>query len=638
MTNLTAILKFLLIGLVFSLAVLMTKNIVMAQNQPDPTLNGEIMELTTENLENFLDEFVPIEMEAAHVPGLVITVVRGDEVLLTKGYGYADIQQKIPMTPRANVRVGSVSKSILATGIIKLLEDGVLDLNAPVSDYITDLELADEFGSAATIEQLLTHMSGYPDTLVRSHSPDLAGYDPLSEVLRTDLVPRVFPPGTISAYSDWNFSLLGYAIEHTTGLPYETVLAELLFEPLGMENTTYVQPLPERISQNLATGYGWDYSTNQYYTVPHDFVRMSPGIALVTNADDMSTYLRMLLNDGSHNGEQIIAAQSLSLLLERQGGAHEYSRGWSYGFVENTISGRKVFNKDGNGMGFSNRVVLMPDEDLGIFVSINHRNMGETMWLTRAAGMATRTLFAAILENFVPETEVESLELQPPYPYIDLDQYKGHYQKAGVSRDDFFKLEAMLDNTDVRKTGDGKLKIGSGIYQPVAPLLFQNIDNPNRHIVFIENQDNEVEFLTYGGTGSYQKVPWYQARNFQIGLLVLITLISIGMVVTWPFSRQGHWMGWGVGLFNLSFIAGVAWIFNSQATDLLDFFKAIPPWIQILFTIPWVIGILALSLPFFLVQMWNAVDVSWYGRIQYLLMTASAFATFWLANLWNLIH
>ena len=638
MKNLKLAIRFLLIGVALLLAVLIVKNTAMAQSPSDPTADDEIMELTSENLENFLDEFVPAEMEEAHVPGLVITVVSGDEVLLSKGYGYANIQHKIPMTPYANVRAGSVSKSVLATGVIKLVEQGVLDLNAPVSDYITDLELADEFGPAATIGQLLTHMSGYPDTLVESHSPDLAGYDPLGEVLRTDLVPRAFAPGTVSAYSDWNFSLLGYAIEKATGSPYEIVLADLLFAPLGMENTTYLQPLPEAIYQDLATGYGWDYSKNQYYIVPHDFVRMSPGIALVTNGNDMGIYLRMLLNEGGFNGKQILDDQSLSLLLERQGGAHEYSRGWSYGFIENTISGRRVLYKDGNGMGFSNRVVLMPDQDLGIFISINHRNLGEGMWLTRAAGMATRTLPSAIFEKFVPETEVKSLELQPPYSDIDLDQFTGHYQKAGVSRDDFFKLEGMLDNVDVKTADGGNLKIGSSVYQPVAPLVFQHLENPDFHIIFAENQENEVEFLTFGGTGSYQKVPWYQARNFQIGLLVVITLISIVMVIAWPFTRQGHWMGWVVGLFNLAFIAGVAWIFNSQFVDLLDFFKTIPLWLDILFIVPWMIGISAISLPFFLVQMWKAADVSWYGRIQYLLMTASAFTIFWLANLWNLIH
>ena len=187
----------------------------------------------------------------------------------------------------------------------------------------------------------------------------------------------------------------------------------MLFSPVGMQNTTYEQPLPNRIFGNLATGYGWNYSKYRFDIVPHDYVRMSPGIALVTTGEDMGAYLQMLLNDGMWNANQILNDESLAMLLERQGAAHRLSRGWSYGFVENTISGRQVLYKDGNGIGFSNRVVLMPDQDLGIFISTNHRNMGEGLWLTQAAMMATRTLASAIMENFVPESATDAHQVQP---------------------------------------------------------------------------------------------------------------------------------------------------------------------------------------------------------------------------------
>jgi CubicO group peptidase (beta-lactamase class C family) len=125
-------------------------------------------------------------MEQAHVPGLVITVVQGNQVLLAKGYGLADLENKIPMTPQTNIRAGSVSKSILATSVIQLVEQGVLELDAPVSDYISDLDLVDEFGEASTIGQLLQHTSGYSDNLLLSHSPDLENDESLGEVLRAD--------------------------------------------------------------------------------------------------------------------------------------------------------------------------------------------------------------------------------------------------------------------------------------------------------------------------------------------------------------------------------------------------------------------------------------------------------------------
>jgi len=631
------IIRYVIIGLSMLIITKLGVQTVRANNPPIQTADDQIIELTPENLENFLDEFIPPEMETAHVPGLVITVVNRDEVLLSKGYGFSDIENQVPMTPLTNIRAGSVSKSVLATGVIRLVEQGVLDLDAPVSTYISDLKLDDEFGPASTVGQLLTHTSGYQDNLVRSHSPDINSGESLSEVLRADLPPRAFAPDTVSSYSDWNFSLLGYAIEGAADKPYEVVMDDLLFDPLGMENTTYEQPLPVDIFNNLAVGYGWNYSKNRFDTVPHDYVRMSPGIALVTNGDDMGAYLQMLLNNGSLRGNQILEDEALEMLLTRQGAAHPLSRGWSYGFVENTFSGRQVLYKDGNGIGFASRMVLMPDQDLGIFVSTNHRNLGEGFWPTQAAMMATRTLVTAILENFVPESEIETHKVQAQLEGTNPTRFIGHFQKASVSRNDFFKLEGMLDNVDVKDNGDGTLKIGSGTYHEVEPLVFQSLENPNFHIIFFENQEGNVEFLTFGGTGSYQKVPWYQTKNFQIGLLVTITLVSLAMLISWLITRQGHWMGWVVSLLNLGFIIGVALIFVPRVTDMLIFFKTVPIGIQILFAIPWLIGVLALSLPVFLIRMWKDANTSWWGKSMYSLMTLSSFALVLMANFWNLI-
>jgi CubicO group peptidase (beta-lactamase class C family) len=614
------------------------EKVALAGNQPIQKTDIPQADIDPEKLESFLDEFIPEQMERSHVPGLVIVVVQGDKVLLSKGYGYADIANRIPMSPQTAIRAGSVSKSLTATAVIQLVEQGVLELDAPVSDYISDLDLEDEYGPASTVAQLLNHMGGYNDTVVLSHSPDYEGWEPLGDVLRADLPPRAFAPGLVSSYSDWNFSLLGYAIERATGTPYEETIADLLFKPLGMENSTYAQPLPEEIYEKLAVGYGWNYEKANYDIVPHDFVRMSPGVVLVTNGDDMGAYMRALLNDGSLDGNRIFEEETLSLLLKRQSAAHPYSRGNSYAFTELTLADRKVLYKDGNGIGFTSRIILMPDQDLGIFVSVNHRNLGETMWITEAAVMATRTLLPEIMENFVPASDIEIPEVQPlPNRANHINRFTGQYQKAGISRSDFFKLEGLLDFVSVKNNGDGTLRIGSGNYVEVEPLVFQSVNSPDFFVIFIENLMGEVEFLTFGGTGSYQKVPWYQAKNVQIAFLGVISLVSLWMVIAWPITRKGHWMVWVVSLLILGFIGGVGMLFVSSVTDLLIFFKTIPVSIKILFTLPWVIGLLTLSLPVFLFQIWKEGNTPWLGKIHYVLVMLSAAATVWLANFWKLI-
>jgi CubicO group peptidase (beta-lactamase class C family) len=636
--NIKSTLAIISVVTILLIGILMTEIEVQARELPVQEMDIPQENIDPVELESFLDEFVPENMERSHVPGLVIVVVQGDKVLISKGYGYADLENAIPMTPKTALRAGSVSKSLTATAVIQLVEQGILDLDTPVSDYITDLDLEDEYGPASTVSQLLNHTGGYTDTLVFSHSLDYEHWEPLGDVLRADLPQRAFPPGLVSSYSDWNFSLLGYAIEKTTGTPYEEAIADMLFKPLGMESSTYTQPLPEDIYKNLAVGYGWNYEKASYEIVPHDFVRMSPGVVLVTNGEDMGAYMRALLNGGSLNGNRILKEETLALLLERQSASHPYSRGNTYAFTELTVADRKVLYKDGNGIGFSNRVILMPDQDLGIFVSTNHRNLGEGMWVTEAAVMATRTLTAKILEKFVPASEIEIPEVQPIADRADhIKQYVGHYQKAGISRSDFFKLEGLLDNVDVKNNSNGTLRIGSGTYIEVEPFVFQNVEYPTSFVVFVENQNGEVEFLTYGGTGSYQKVPWYQSKNVQIVLLGMVTLVSLSMTIVWPLKRNGPWLAWVVSLLNLGFIAGVGLLFVPSVTDLLIFFKTIPVSVKVLFALPWLIGLLSLSLPVSLARMWKDGNVTWWTKTHYLLALFSAIATVCLASFWNLM-
>jgi hypothetical protein len=110
------------------------------------------------------------------------------------------------------------------------------------------------------------------------------------------------------------------------------------------------------------------------------------------------------------------------------------------------------------------------------------------------------------------------------------------------------------------------------------------------------------------------------------------------MLITWPITRQGHWMAWVVSILNLGFLVGVALMFIPSITDMLTFFKTIPLGVRVLFMLPWIIGILSLSLPVFLFVMWKQGDTTWLGRILYSLLTVSSFALVWMANFWNLIR
>ena len=214
----------------------------------------------------------------------------------------------------------------MSAAVLQLVEQGKIALDEPVSTYITDLPLEDRFGSASTVSQLLTLKGGYADTVLLSHSSSLEEWQPLDEYLAENLEPRAMPPGLVHSYSSWEHALLGYAVEQVSGQPYDLkgkagmiisnrIVDQNLFQPAGMTRTTFSQPLPQDILDNLAIGY--NYAGGEYDVVPLDYVLLSPGIALVTTGEDMGRFMLALLNEGNLNGRQIMEAETAESLLRR---------------------------------------------------------------------------------------------------------------------------------------------------------------------------------------------------------------------------------------------------------------------------------------------------------------------------------
>jgi CubicO group peptidase (beta-lactamase class C family) len=599
----------------------------MLQNSPDNSPEP----LTTDSVTKFVDAFVEEKMAAAHAPGLVITIVYQGEVVLSRGYGLADIETNRPMTAQTNLRAGSVSKPITSAGVLQLVANGQIALDAPVSDYLTELPLEDEYGAAGTVAQLLTLKGGYADTLLQTHSPTLERWQPLADYLQDNLPPRVLPPGKVHSYNSWEHAMLGQALAEVTGQPFNQAMADTLFQPLGMAHSTFTQPLPESIAANLATGYA--FNDGEYEEVPLDYVNLSPGVALVTTGEDMGRFMLALLNDGELDGRPVLAPSTVAGMLNRQAEVHPRSRGRTYGFSEVTLANRQVLYQDGNGIGHGNRIILAPEHELGIFLSTNHRQLANDLSITPAY-MFMKDLSTILLERYLPAVNRDGSPLSPlPNAAEHAPRYTGHYRKAGTPQQDFFKLGALLDNVNVSDNGDGTITIGSRQYVEVEPLLFQSETDPNFFVVFVEDDGGEVGWLTFGGTGSYQKVHWYETPTVQLIMAAIMLLGFLSFVIAMPFSRYRHWPVWLMSLIGLAFLAGLAYMMTQA--DLILFFKTIPLATKLLFLLPWLGGALALTFPLALTRLRRKRPAArvW---LLYGLNMAAAVAFIWFVNYWNL--
>jgi len=250
-----------------------------------PALDGS-------DVEGWLDGAVPYGLHVSDIAGAVVVVVKDHEVLLEKGYGYADIAKHTPMDPmQTGIGVGSVSKLFTWTAVMQLVQAGKLDLDRNINDYL-DFKIPDAFGKPVTMRNLMTHTAGFEE-MMKTYITSGEKPRDLGAYLRAVPAPeRIFPPGQIPAYSNYGATLAGYIVERLSGEPFPAYIEHHVLEPLAMDRSTFEHPLPPALAASLAKFYRRASSPEPLpesanIQDPSD----DPAGSLVSTADDISHFM-----------------------------------------------------------------------------------------------------------------------------------------------------------------------------------------------------------------------------------------------------------------------------------------------------------------------------------------------------------
>jgi hypothetical protein len=177
-------------------------------------------EMTVADVHAFLDGFMPMQLEREDIAGAVVLVVKDGAIFFAKGYGYSDVEKKTPVTVDATLfRPGSVSKLFTWTAVMQLVEQGKLDLDRDINDYL-DFKIPPKFGKPITLRNLMTHTPGFEEQIKDLIIEAPAPLATLRQHLITHIPERIFPPGTTPAYSNYGASLAGYIVERVSGQPF----------------------------------------------------------------------------------------------------------------------------------------------------------------------------------------------------------------------------------------------------------------------------------------------------------------------------------------------------------------------------------------------------------------------------------
>jgi CubicO group peptidase (beta-lactamase class C family) len=413
------------------------------------------------------DEIVERGLKELNVPGAAVAIVKDDEVILAKGYGLRDVENKIPMTADTILAIGSSSKAFTTFAMGVLVDEGKLDWETPVRYYIPWFRLYDPFASERlTPRDLVTHRSGLP-------RHDLSWYNNY-EATREEFVRRLAylePTADLREkfqYNNFMFLTAGYLVEVLTDKKWEDAIRTHVFQPLGMERTNFSV---EDSQKDADFALPYREREGQLEKIPfRNISNIGPAGSINSCVNEMSHWLLVHLNGGKFEGKQIIGPQTIQdmhLAHMPTGGTPaipevtpaDYGLGW---FVD-TYKGHRRVHHGGNIDGFSALVSMLPQDGVGFVVLVNKNGSALPELLIRQAsdlvlelepkdwiGEAAKEKAAG--EKVGEEARQKKHTRKKPgtKPAHELEEYTGDYFHPGYG-----DLKVFLKNGEIYFTFNG---------------------------------------------------------------------------------------------------------------------------------------------------------------------------------------
>src|SRR5499427_47365 len=257
--------------------------------------------LTAEDANAWLDGYMPYALKTGDIAGAVVAVVKDGQILTARGFGYADVATRKPVDPKLTLfRPGSVSKLFTWTAVMQLVEQGKIDLDADVNQYL-DFTIPAREGKPVTMRELMQHTAGFEEQAkgVITENPKAPGFETL---LKAWVPVRVFAPGTTPAYSNYGASLAGYIVQRVSGEPFDSYIEKHVFEPLEMKYSTFRQPLPPELAPLMSNGYRLASGEPGAFEI----VGPAPAGSLSSPGEEMGHFMVAHLQNGEYHGKRIL--------------------------------------------------------------------------------------------------------------------------------------------------------------------------------------------------------------------------------------------------------------------------------------------------------------------------------------------
>jgi CubicO group peptidase (beta-lactamase class C family) len=488
-------------------------------------------ELDAADVGAWLDGLLPYGLKSGDIAGAVIAVVKDGKVLFQSGYGYADVEGKVPMDPeRVMMRIGSTSKLFTWTAVMQLVEQGKLDLNRNVDDYL-DFKVSPQGGPPITLLDLMNHRGGFEEGLKDVLATDSSAFMSTETYLKQHPRPLIFRPGTVPAYSNFGAALAGYIVQRVSGQPFERYVEQHIFQPLGMQHSTFDQPLPERFKGMLSHGYRSASQPPQ----PFELITTAPAGSVASTAADMARFMLVNLQQGHLGSYDMLDPQTTRLMHTPSEAALPGFATLAHGFFYETRNGHVLLGHGGDTIVFHTELDVLPADGVGIFYSFNSRGRDQAVYGLRKA------VLDQFMDRYFPARGTPDRSATLASAAADAQKIAGRYESSRRIEHGFLSVFYLLQQTVIGANADGtisapnQLEPGEAQYREIAPDIWHQIDGT--HQLALRNVNGVKTVMdSEDPTSVLQEVPASRSAPLNLTVLVGSFLVLAGAVLLWPVT------------------------------------------------------------------------------------------------------
>jgi CubicO group peptidase (beta-lactamase class C family) len=483
------------------------------------------------DVEPWLDGFMALALPRSDIAGATVAIVKDGRIILTKGYGYADVARRIPVNADRHLfRVASITKLFTWTAVMQQVEQGKIDLDADINRYL-DFKIPPYQGKPLTMRNLMTHTTGFELVMRDLFSARPNGTD-LGATVKRWVPSRIYAPGTTPTYSNYGAALAGYIVERVSGEPYDDYIDRHILRPLQMTRSSSRQPLPAALAPDLSKAYLLG-SESAY---PYEFTLHRPAGAMASTAPDIARFMIAHLNDGVLGPNRILRPETARLMHTTPYPMLPPLHSMGFGFYQNDINGHRVIVHDGDTRFFHSQLNLFLDDHVGIFVSLNSTGRDG------AADVLRATLFTTFADRYFPAVQTDR-QLDCKTAARHALAMVGHYEVSDRSASNFLAVNHFKNQTVVDIDGDGHLIIPDFIspdgapkkWSEIAPFVWREVGGKGRLAAqLVDGKPVRFSIDEYAPMAVWDRMPWWKSNLWLGPLSRAAFLVLLATIVGWP--------------------------------------------------------------------------------------------------------